>query len=149
MNIQRLKENLAALIKSKCTLDSLNLFECVCFCENKTPTWCVTPGIAVYHELVSQLGGDYPVSLTQWELPLQFCLEGGNGACAVLLLTERCGGHFDSSHHSENLLSLSAVSPPSALLTLLWLTEDTITIKRSLTCATCCLAVLSHQASNV
>lgn len=49
----------------------------------------------------SQLGGDCPVSLTQGELPLQFCLEGSNGACVALLLTEHCGGHCDSSHHSE------------------------------------------------
>ena len=63
----------------------------------------------MYHELVSRLGGDCAVSLTQWELPLQFRLEGGNGAGVVLLLTEHCGGHFDSGHHSDNLLSLSAV----------------------------------------
>ena len=54
-----------------------------------------------YHELGSQLGGDCPVSLTQWELPLQFCLEGSNEASVVLLLTEHCAGHFDSSHHSD------------------------------------------------
>lgn len=39
--------------------------------------------ITLYHELDFQLGGDCLVSFTQWELPLQFCLEGSNGAGVV------------------------------------------------------------------
>lgn len=99
--------------------------------------------IAAYHERGSQLGGDCSASVTQWELPLLFCLQACNRASVVLPLTEHCGCHFDNSHRSDILPSLSAVSPSAAPLII---ASQIINIKSTLMCSSRCLAMLSCQA---